>query len=176
MELVEAVAGVLPRRLAIGDSIQTASWGEFIVMDDFSKIWLNDYSSYFSEACGSSWERAVAIYVGGHPGLPRGCGYRVASTYTCLQCGEDRAAGFQIHALCSEVKFAIHAQCPGTASMLCLECTQKGFRKSLCQVHCGGRCRGECASRIPGGAQIQTGPEYIWGEDCSPRQSADDDA
>ena len=176
MELVEAVAGALPRRLAIGDSIRTASWGEFVVMDDFSKIWLNDYSSYFSEACGSSWDRAVAIYVGGYPGLPRGSAYRAASTYTCWRCGEDRAAGREIHALCSEVKFAIHTQCPGVRTLICLECSQKDHRKSLCRGRCGLTCRGFCANSIPVGAQIQTGPEYIWGEYCAPRQSADDDA
>ena len=54
MELIEAVAAALPKRIVIGDSIDTATWGQFIVMDDYSKYWLNDYSTYFSDVCGSS--------------------------------------------------------------------------------------------------------------------------
>ena len=186
MELIEAVAEALPRRLAIGDSIHTASWGEFVVVDDFSKIWLNDYSSYFASACGSSWGRAVAIYVGGHPGAPRNEWYRSVSTYMCLTCGEDRAAGGKMHAMCSDVKFAIHKECPA-GGRFCLECWRQlrqrdsGRSETPCQYYCGWTHavdkmrRGGCASKILAGAVIRTGPEYIWGETIEPGQCTDDD-
>ena len=43
MELTEAVAASLPRLLAVGDTIDTATWGQFVVMDDYSCHWLNDF-------------------------------------------------------------------------------------------------------------------------------------
>ena len=61
MELVEAVAAKLPQCLAVGDSIDTTTWGQFVAMDKYSICWLNDNSSYFLNVCGSSWDKAVSL-------------------------------------------------------------------------------------------------------------------
>ena len=166
MELVEGVARALPRRVAVGDPIHTESWGEFIVKDDFSKFWLNDYSTYFADVCGSSWEKAVALYVGGFPnrrGVTGSAGFRFVTSYMCAQCGEDRAAGQSIHSLCREVQFALNTTCP-RGEVYCLECFRKLMtRQTACQFYCGGnRCAGRCASMSPPGAEILTGPDYHW--------------
>ena len=92
MELIEAVAAALPKRIELGDSIDTATWGQFIIMDDYSKYWLNDYSSYFSDVCGSSWNKAVALYVHDWPNLQHGRRhYRWVTDYLCESCGEKRS-------------------------------------------------------------------------------------
>ena len=161
MELVEAVAGALPGRLAIGDPIVTASWGEFVVMDYCVKVWLNDYSSYFHDICGSSWDAAVALHVDAWPN--RRGGHRLVTRYACALCGEERMAAKFMHGLRLDVKFAVHQQCPD-GELFCLECTQKASRQTPCRFYCGSfSCAGRCANGAVVGAEIKSGPDYNWG-------------
>ena len=62
MELTEAVVASHPKLLAVGDIINTATWGRFVVRDHGSKHWLNDYSLYFADVCHGSWDRVVALH------------------------------------------------------------------------------------------------------------------
>ena len=80
MELVEAVAAKLPICAAVGDTIDTASWGQFIVKEADVQHWLNDYSNYFANSCDWSWEKAVTLYVKSHRR------YRLVTTYLCALC------------------------------------------------------------------------------------------
>ena len=90
MELTEAVAASFPKRLAIGDSIDTATWGQFVVKDAYSTCWLNDYSIYFATTCDHSWDKAVALHVS-YPPTPR-----YVTEHLCAGCGgrEHRTAAF----------------------------------------------------------------------------------
>jgi hypothetical protein len=85
MELIDAVAAALPRNVAVGDIIDAASWGQFVVRDDYARYWLNDYSVYFLTTCGSSWEQAVVLYLDAH------YAYRPVSAYLCRRCNGDRS-------------------------------------------------------------------------------------
>ena len=46
MELTEAVAASHPKFLVVGDAIDTATWGQFVVMHEYSRHWRNDYRMY----------------------------------------------------------------------------------------------------------------------------------
>ena len=84
MELTEAVAASHPRFLSVGDAIDTATWGQFVVMDAYSTHWLNDYSIYFATACDRSWDKAVALHVGTPPSVDRVP--RHVTEHLCTQC------------------------------------------------------------------------------------------
>jgi hypothetical protein len=85
MELIDAVAAALPRNVAVGDIVDTATWGQFVVRDDYASYWLNDYSIYFLTTCGSSWEQAVVLY------MEALYAFRPVSAYLCRSCSGDRS-------------------------------------------------------------------------------------
>ena len=153
MELVEAVAAELPHSIAVGDTINSATWGQFIVMDDYSMCWLNDYSRYFSHVCGSSWEKAVALYVrpwfGSHPP-------RFLTEYLCADC-RPRERRFE-----RKESDDLH---------LCAECYRKFKRKSECAFYCDnyrdrpGNCKGRCVTKTLPCVDIENGDEYVWSPD-----------
>ena len=143
MELTEAVAASLPRLLAIGDSIETATWGQFVVADEYSRHWLNDYGLYFATICDSSWDRAVALHLQDRP-LPRKFpSHRCVTKYLCTgwswwrgadvqypraACDDfDRYRAWQAHDILRKGEGWKEGE---NWSWRCLECT----RKSQCQL------------------------------------------
>ena len=124
MELIEAVAESHPKRLALGDLIDTATWGQFIVMDAYSKYWLNDYSIYFVTICDRSWDKAVALHVGPRLGHFLGHEHRCVTPYLCWNCHEEE------HDIVSLHKFTY-----GRSLIECLECRRQRLGKSPCSFY-----------------------------------------
>ena len=87
--------------------IHTASWGDFVVKDDYVKYWLNDHSGYFVDVCGGSWDRAVALYI--ESPFP----WRLVTPYLCQNCSKDHHKSAKVVKLCPTLNPLYERPTPG---------------------------------------------------------------
>ena len=157
MELIEAAASSLPKFLAIGDSINTATWGQFVVKDDYSLHWLNDYSSYFATVCDRSWDKAVALHVRCCWNSVLNSHARCASEYLCRNCGGRELPSSVLWDLWGPYPHCLHGPF-SRISFTCLECHRKEESRSPCYFYCGARCAGRCETGTIAGQKITLFP------------------